>query len=58
MREKVRGRVSPSPVGVAIEKEVKSSPPAPRPAMLAELATKIDTFMRRAMRVMCSTSLE
>src|SRR5487761_2267476 len=31
-REKVRGRVRPSPDGLAIEKEVKPSPPSPRPA--------------------------
>ena len=31
-REKVRGRVRPSPDGLAIENEVKPSPPSPRPA--------------------------
>ena len=58
IREKLRGLVSPSPVGVAIEKEVKSSPPAPSPAVLGPLATKIEQFMRCAILVMASTSLD
>src|SRR5271166_6140505 len=40
-RQKVRGVVTPSPVGPAMEKDGTPSPPAPSPAMLGPLTTKI-----------------
>ena len=56
--EKVLGRVRPSPVGLAMEKDVNPSPPSPRPAKLGPLATKIEQFIARAMRVIVSTLVE
>ncbi len=57
-REKVRGRVRPSPVGEAIENDENPSPPSPSPAKLGPLATKMLQFIARAMRVIVSTLVE
>ncbi len=56
--EKVRGRVIPSPVGLAIEYDVNPSPPSPSPAKFGPLATKIEQFIAFAMRVIVSTLVE
>ena len=42
-------------MGLAIEKEVYPSPSDPRPAMFEPLATKIEQFITRAIRVIAST---
>jgi hypothetical protein len=55
MRENVLGRVNPSPVGLAIEKELKPSPPSPRPEMFGPFATMIEQFISLAIRVIVST---
>ncbi len=57
-RENVLGRVRPSPVGLAIEKDVYPSPSDPRPAMFEPLATKIEQFITLAIRVIASTFVE
>ena len=56
--ENVLGLVSPSPVGLAIEKDVNPSPPSPRPAKFGPLATKIEQFIARAILVIVSTLVE
>src|SRR5450759_5873132 len=56
-REKVRGRVRPSPDGLAIENEQKPSPPSPRPAILGPFVTKMLQFIARAIFVIVSTSV-
>ena len=58
IRENVLGRVSPSPVGLAIENELNPSPPSPRPETLGPFATMIEQFISRAMRVIVSTLVE
>ena len=54
----MRADVQPSPVGVAMEKEVYPSPPEPRPAVEDPFFTKMVQRHARAIFVMFSTFLE
>lgn len=57
-RAKVRADVVPSPVGVAMVKVVKPSPPTPIPAQEGPFLTKIEVCITRAARLSRETFCE
>src|SRR4051794_13346216 len=57
-RENVRGRVIPSPDGLAIDIVANPSPPWPSPEKLGPFATKIEQFIARAIAVIVATFVE